>query len=107
MEICFTARPYQWAGLSRKFRAVTLGVERRFLRLRPPDFASEQKWGSRLSQSYVGQAVVVLEGLAGDNRAASPPGIPANQTQDHSQLRGKSASEDEDDWFHQIPFVQR
>jgi hypothetical protein len=41
--------------------------------------------------------VLVLEGLVGDNKAVSAPEMPANQIQDHSQLRGKSASEDEDD----------
>jgi len=33
----------------------------------------------------------------GDNKAVYAPEMPTNQIQDHSQLRGKSASEDEDD----------
>ena len=42
-------------------------------------------------------ALFVLEELVGDNKAVSAREMPANQTQDHSQLRGKSASEDEED----------
>jgi hypothetical protein len=39
--------------------------------------------------------VLVLEDLVSYNKAVSPPEMPANQIQDHSQLREKSAFEDE------------